>query len=108
VHFTSYVDRYVLSHDLADSTIQQLRNAAKLFDRWAGDVPLCDDLLNGWLFYRKECGLRPDTVRGNRTSILMLWRDAFETGAAGSTVFARSYDVARITRRSVPLPPPIS
>lgn len=79
----SCVDRYVLRHDIAHATAQQLRNAARLFNRWGGGIAIesvSDELLNRWLSERAAEGKSPRTVRGNRTSILMLWRDAFENG----------------------------
>jgi integrase len=84
VELTAYVERYRLTHDVEASTVGQLRNAAKLITRFAGGQltveSLSEELVNRWLLVRREAGLSPDTVRGNRTSILMLWRSAAEEG----------------------------
>lgn len=79
MRLSEYVSWYALRHDVSAATIQQLKIAALLFERWASGVTLetiDDDVVNAWLVFRRDSGLSPRTVRGNRTSILMLWKDA--------------------------------
>lgn len=82
----TFVERYALERDLADSTIEQLQVAATLFERWAGGpIPLgalSDSLVNSWLASLKDSGRSAVTVQGKRRAILTLWRSAFEAGLA--------------------------
>lgn len=87
MEISRYVERYELRRDIKSSTTEQLRNVAKLFSQWAVAAgrsteveSLCDDAANGWLLARKQDGLAPRTIRGNRTSLLMLWRLAADEG----------------------------
>jgi integrase len=79
-----YVDRYVLEHDLADSSVEQLKLRAKLLTEFAGgSLCLCrltDELVNRWLVSRQQKGLSPDTVHADRAKILTLWRAAADAG----------------------------
>jgi integrase len=84
MQLTGFVDRYRLTHDVESSTVGQLKNAARLLTRFAGgslDVEnLSEELVNRWLLYRRDEKRSPETVRSNRTSILMLWRAAADEG----------------------------
>lgn len=98
MELTDYVDRYRLGHDVEFGTVGQLRNAARLLTRFAGgSLPvqkLSGDLVNRWLLARRDAGLSPETVRSNRTSILMLWRSAADEGLVG-----QPERICRIKRR---------
>jgi integrase len=80
----AFVERYALDHDVGAGQREQLRVTAKLLTRFAGGKltidSLCEELVNRWLVARREAGLSPETVRGNRTRILTLWRAAAEEG----------------------------
>jgi integrase len=89
---TEYVSRYELRHDIRPSTAAQLRVVARLFTAWAGadDLSaLADDAVNAWLLRRKNDGRSPRTVKGNRISLLMLWRSAAREGLVGQPQFIR-------------------
>jgi integrase len=79
-------DAYQRNHDISPTTYGQLRNAAQLLTRFAGGslnpADLSADLVNAWLVSRKNAGLAAITLKGNRTSIRMLWRLAHELGLA--------------------------
>jgi integrase len=77
---------YRQNHDITIDSLVQLENVAKLLSRFAGGKldtnGLTVELANRWLCARKDDGLSPATIKGNRTSLLMLWREAHDLGAA--------------------------
>lgn len=77
---------YRRNHDIAPNTFGQLVNVAKLISRFNGGTldtnGLTVEVVNDWLTTRKDDGRSPRTVKGNRTSLLMLWREAHEIGEA--------------------------
>lgn len=79
-----YVGRYVLEHDLAESSVEQLQLRAKLLTDFAGGkLCLCEidaELVNRWLVSRQQKGLSPDTVHGDRSKIIALLNAASESG----------------------------
>lgn len=80
-------DEYERRRDIQSTTKIQLVTTVRLLARFAGGsldtTMLSADFLNRWLLERKLSGLQPETVRGNRTMALMLWRLANEIGEAG-------------------------
>lgn len=76
---------YARNHDIRSSTREQLDNVAKLLHRFIGaaatSYDLSADMLNRWLDARKRV-VANRTVRGNRTSAMMLWREAHRIGAS--------------------------
>lgn len=77
---------YRQNHDITENTYEQLENVAKLFERFAGADFDCSrlsaSLANQWLLHRKQSGLSPSTCKGNRTALLLLWREAHALGHA--------------------------
>lgn len=79
-----YIAQYALAHDLAPGSIEQLWHAVRALDAWQGHpthlIELSDELLNRWITARLEAKKSRRTVRGQRGSILTLWRAAHEGG----------------------------
>jgi integrase len=77
---------YRQNHDITQDTFGQLINVARLLARFAGGTldtaRLSASLVNQWLLARKDNGTAAATINGNRTSLLMLWREAHELGFA--------------------------
>ena len=73
---------YLVERPVGEGAAKQLTIAVRLFERWAGGVPLDtldENLLSQWLQeYAKDRS--PVTVRGKRNAILTIWRYGHETG----------------------------
>ncbi len=73
---------YLLSHDLASGSCQQLRLTVACFERWLGRpakvLDFTEETANRWLLYQQERGLAPDTVLSQRRNLLTLWRACWE------------------------------
>lgn len=105
----TYLASYQLTHDVADSTIQQYGYAVTALCRWAGREvsldELTDDLMNRWIESRRQAGIRGEwgnarpTIRGQAAAIKTLWLSAFEDGI----VTVRPMRVKRI-KLAVPIP----
>lgn len=91
---------YRQNHDIAPDTFGQLVNVAKLFARFHGGTldtsRLSASLANQWLLARKESDVSASTVKGNRTSLLMLWREAHDLGYAPPIEKVRTVKVPEI------------
>lgn len=78
-----FLESYGLEHDVADDTISQYRYAVISFQRWlerpAKLRDLTDDNANRWIVERLKTHARA-TVKGQRGSLLTLWRAAYEDG----------------------------
>lgn len=81
---SEFVRAYTLQRELERSSIEQLRIAVRLFERFAGGpiplVSLTDDLLNGFLQSLHDLGRSSHTRRTKRAAILCLWRAAADEG----------------------------
>lgn len=105
----AFLSKYQLTHDVADSTIQQYGYAVTALRRFAGrDVTLCDlsdHLLNRWIEHRRQANIRGEwgharqTIRNQAAAIKTLWTAAFEAGLVRTRP-------QRVKQLKVPLPIP--
>lgn len=89
-----YLSSYQLTHDIAETTLQQYGYGVTALCRWARREvalnELTDDLLNHWIEHRRQANIRGErghsriTIRGQAASIKTLWLAAFDEGLAST------------------------
>lgn len=80
-----YLNRYSLTHDVTASTVEHYKWVVRSFERLAGPVELdslSGDDVNRWLVWLRENGRSQYTIKQRRTSLLVLWRSAWQDGLA--------------------------
>jgi integrase len=81
MQLTDYVGRYLLARDCGKRYAEDLAATVRQLEEFAGQpvglADLTDDLVNRWLASLKD-SLAPRTIKNKRTSIVVLWRAAFE------------------------------
>lgn len=98
-----YLAQYAMERGLAPSSVRALTYVLNSFEKYlqrpANLIDLTAGHVNAWLAWLFNEGLDPETVRGRRTAILAIWRDACEAGLVCSAP-------ARIRKIKVPDKPP--
>lgn len=78
---------YLLEHDLADTTVAHYRLVLEGFERWLGHAlspgDFNDQAVNSYLSWLKQ-RRSPFTVKQRRTSLLVLWKAAFQMKLLGA------------------------
>lgn len=78
---------YLLEHDLAEATVAHYRLVLTGFQRWLehplGPADFTDQAVNSYLSWLKQ-RRSPFTVKQRRTSLLVLWKAAWELGLVGA------------------------
>lgn len=80
-----YLSRYSLTHDVTASTVEHYKWVVRSFERLAGPVELdslSGDDVNRWLVWLRDNGRSQYTIKQRRTSLLVLWRSAWQDGLA--------------------------
>lgn len=87
----AFIEHYAMLRGLSPNSARALRYTANSFDRFLGReariADLSDDRLNAWSSYELAAGLDPETVRGRRTALVGIWKEANDCGL--TTAFPR-------------------
>ncbi len=98
-----YLGQYALERGIGVGSLQALHyvlnSFEKFLERTASVSDLDTDTLNDWLAWQFVAGLDPETIRGRRTAMLGMWRDAHAFGFASQLP-------GRIRKIKVPQKPP--